>query len=68
MSVHSDRSRFKFSATGLTLTEMPPAGVGAPTVHELPIMLEVPSGNSTNIFETIIELKRPDGTSLIWKR
>jgi hypothetical protein len=31
-------------------------------------MFEVPVASGTNIFETIIELKRPLGTSKSWKR
>jgi hypothetical protein len=47
---------------------MPAAGAGAATVYELPITLTVPTAAGTNVFETIIELKRTDGTSTKWKR
>jgi len=52
----------------LTATGIPLASANAPTVHELGIMFEVPVTGGTNIFETIIELKRPTGTSTKWKR
>ena len=44
------------------------AGNGAPTVYELPIMFKVPTAGGTNTYETIIELKRPAGTTTKWKR
>jgi VCBS repeat-containing protein len=59
---------FKIGASGLVGTGIPLASANAPTEYELPIMFEVPVVGGTNIFETIIELKRPDGTSTKWKR
>jgi hypothetical protein len=60
--------RFKFNAAALANTGIPPAGAGAPTVHRLPVMFEVPTATGTNIFETIIELKRATPTTTKWQR
>jgi hypothetical protein len=59
---------FKINANELVGTGLPLASANAPTVYELPIMFEVPVTGGTNVFETIIELKRPTGTSTKWKR
>ena len=59
---------FKFSATELDSTGIPAASAGAPVSCQLPVLFEVPTASGTNIFETIIELKRTAGTSTKWKR
>ncbi len=59
---------FKFSVANLADTGIPPAGDGAPTAYRLPISFAMPNGDSTNTFETIIELKRPDGAAKKWSR
>jgi VCBS repeat-containing protein len=59
---------FKFSATEVDTTGLPAASAGAPVTCQLPVMFEIPTATGTNIFETIIELKRTAGTSTKWKR
>ena len=41
---------------------------GAATAYELPITLTVPTAAGTNVFNTIIELKRLTSTSPKWQR
>jgi hypothetical protein len=59
---------FSLSTTELDNTGIPAPGNGAATSYRLPMMMMIPTGSTTNIFETIIELKRPDGTATSWKR
>ena len=47
---------------------LPAAGAGAPTKHDLPLQIQVPTADGTMVFESIIELKRPSNTSTHWKR
>ena len=68
LSLKDRKHTFKFLATALATSGLPAAGHGAPTKHELGIMFEVPVAGGTNVFETIIELKRPHNNSKRWKR
>jgi hypothetical protein len=63
-----DLRRFRITTAELDDTGIPPAGAGQPTNHRLPMMMKIPTGTTTNIFETIIELKRPSGLDTRWKR
>jgi VCBS repeat-containing protein len=67
-SLNSTARSFKISASGLVGTGIPISGANGPTVYELPIMFEVPVTGGTNVFETVIELKRPSATATKWKR
>ena len=59
---------FRLSTTELADTLIPLPGTGAAMSHRLPMMMLIPTGLTTNVFETIIELKRPDGTATQWSR
>ncbi|MEI6085045.1 MAG: hypothetical protein WCS70_12175, partial [Verrucomicrobiota bacterium] len=59
---------FRLTTTELNNTGIPLPGNGAETGYRLPMQIQIPTGNTTNIFETIIELKRVDGTAPKWKR
>jgi VCBS repeat-containing protein len=59
---------FKISANELSGTGIPASGNGAATSYELPITFEVPTAGGTNVYQTVIEIKRLVGTSTKWLR
>jgi VCBS repeat-containing protein len=63
-----DSRVFQITTTELEETGIPLPGVNEPTSYRLPMQLEIPTGFVTNLFETIIELKRAAGTDPKWKR
>ncbi|MCG3150118.1 MAG: hypothetical protein PCFJNLEI_03596 [Verrucomicrobiae bacterium] len=59
---------FRLKTTELDSTGIPLPGPGADLSYRLPMTIQVPNGATTNLFETIIELKRKTETKKAWKR
>jgi len=64
----SAKHTFQFTTTELSATDLPPPGTDGETSYRLPMLIQIPTGTTTNTFETIIELKRKGSTGKSWKR
>jgi hypothetical protein len=66
-SLNSTTRKFRLNTEPVPNTGIPL--VGNPAVaHRLPMMIEIPTATGTNVFETVIELKRPTSASPQWSR
>jgi hypothetical protein len=63
-----DKHTFSIETAELENTGIPAPGEGSATSYWLPLTIKLPTGQTTNLFETVIELKRSDGTDNNWKR
>jgi hypothetical protein len=67
-AITNSKHKFKFQFKTLGGTGVPQANLAGPTIHDMPVTLEIPTVDGTFFFDSIIELKRSLPTTKQWKR
>ena len=67
-SLHNDTHNFALSASRVAGTGIPLSATDAPTAHGLYVQLRVPTAAGVMVFDSTVELLRPSGRQLTWRR
>lgn len=67
-SLHNDTHNFALSASRVAGTGVPLSATDAPTAHGLYVQLRVPTAAGGMVFDSTVELLRPSGRQLTWRR